>query len=221
MNVAIIAWGALIWYEGSLKIRSRWHFDGPLLPIEFARIFDDGLLTLVIQEGNPEVGTYWALSSLERLDAAIENVCVQEDDPPRESIHCLLSNGEVYRGDGTNRIVSDTVLRKIGAWLSRKPALDAVVWTGLRPNWQEKRNGRSYSKEDAVRYLQELKEAAYRDPSNQEALRRLQGAREYVCKAPSLVQTDVRRRIRDQLGWRDVNLPAELFEPKIELERPR
>jgi len=35
-----------------------------------------------------------------------------------------------------------------------------------------------------VRYLQGLKEAAYGDPSSQEALRRLQDAREYVSKAP-------------------------------------
>jgi hypothetical protein len=90
MNIAILAWGALLWYKGSLKIRSRWLFDGPALPIEFARIFDDGVLTLVIQEGSPEVGTYWALSGYETLDAAIENVREQEDDPPRESIHCCF-----------------------------------------------------------------------------------------------------------------------------------
>jgi hypothetical protein len=213
MNIAILAWGALIWYKGTLKIRSRWRFDGPSLPIEFARIFDDGLLTLVIQEGNPEVGTYWALSGYETLHAAIENVRVQEDDPPTEWIHCLLSNGEVYRGDGATRVVSDTVRQKVGAWLARNPVFDAAIWTGLQPNWEAMRNGRPFSSEDAVRYLEELQEAADREPSNQEAQRRLQTAREYVCKAPSQVQTEVRRRVRDRLGWRDIILPAELFEP--------
>jgi hypothetical protein len=218
MNIAIIAWGALIWYEGSLKIRSRWHLDGPLLPIEFARIFEDGLLTLVIQEGNPEVGTYWALSGCETLDTAIENVRVQEEYPPRESIHCLLSNGDVYRGDGASRIVNDAICRKIYIWLARNPALDAAIWTGLQPNWEEKRNGSPFSKEDAVHYVRELKEAAEGAPSDQEAQRRLRDAQEYVCKAPSQVQTDVRRRVKDELRWHDVTLPPELFEPTIERE---
>lgn len=32
MNVGILGWGSLIWCPGGLRIRTRWHSDGPPLP---------------------------------------------------------------------------------------------------------------------------------------------------------------------------------------------
>src|SRR5437870_1628490 len=79
MQIAVIGWGSLIWCPGCLRIKSRWHCDGPALPIEFARISGDKRLTLVIHPGSPEETTpdqrtYWALSELENLTAARKNL---------------------------------------------------------------------------------------------------------------------------------------------------
>jgi hypothetical protein len=119
----------------------------------------------------------------------------------------------MYRGDGVNRVVTDTIRAKVGAWLAANPIFDAAVWTRLQPNWEVMRNGRHFSGEDAALYLEELQEAANTDPNNQNAQTRLQAAREYVRQAPAQVQTEVRKRVRDQLGWRDITLSPELFEP--------
>jgi hypothetical protein len=44
-QIAIIGWGSLISSPGSLLLSSRWHTDGPLLPVEFARVSSGGLGT--------------------------------------------------------------------------------------------------------------------------------------------------------------------------------
>jgi 1-acyl-sn-glycerol-3-phosphate acyltransferase len=48
MRIAVLGWGSLIWSPGNLKIDREWHEDGPFLPIEFARVSQDGRLTLVL-----------------------------------------------------------------------------------------------------------------------------------------------------------------------------
>ena len=53
MQVAVIDWGSLISSPGILGLQSRWHHDGPPLPVEFARISRDNRLTLVIHPPSP------------------------------------------------------------------------------------------------------------------------------------------------------------------------
>jgi hypothetical protein len=59
IKIGIIGWGSLLWDPRDLKISKTkignhsqdiWH-GGPHLPIEFARVSNDGRLTLVIDEG--------------------------------------------------------------------------------------------------------------------------------------------------------------------------
>ncbi|HOW68396.1 MAG TPA: hypothetical protein P5055_13320 [Candidatus Paceibacterota bacterium] len=50
MSIAILGWGSLIWNPRDLPITGDWQGDGPVLPIEFTRISDNGRLTLVIDE---------------------------------------------------------------------------------------------------------------------------------------------------------------------------
>lgn len=59
MKIAILGWDSLIWDPRSLKydVNTGWLTDGPKLPIEFARISNDGRLTLVIKESVVEVQT--------------------------------------------------------------------------------------------------------------------------------------------------------------------
>lgn len=197
MNVAIIGWGSLIWCPGSLRIKTRWRLDGPKLPIEFARISQDGRLTLVIRLGSEDQPTYWAVSELTTRDEACRNLREREGAKP-EDIHYLTRNGQAAPG------ILPEVMAKMRDWLASHSELDAVIWTGLRSNWKEKR-GKDFAPEDAVNYLTELEAA--RDQVTATYSR----AREYIRNAPPHIQTPVRRAMRAR-GWQDAELPKVLFE---------
>ena len=46
----VLAWGSLVWDPGKLQTVGKFTANGPLLPIEFCRVSDDGRLTLAIDE---------------------------------------------------------------------------------------------------------------------------------------------------------------------------
>ncbi len=39
MKIAILGWGSLIWDRRDLQIAGDWQQGGPVLPIEFSRIY--------------------------------------------------------------------------------------------------------------------------------------------------------------------------------------
>lgn len=149
VRIAIIGWGSLIWCPGSLNIATRWRRDGPLLPIEFARISVDGRLTLVIHRGVDGVRTYWAVSGCETLDQARENLREREGSP-LSKIHWIRSGEPI--GDSASYVHTS-----ISSWLARRNDLDATIWAGLESNWDCRRL-RPFSADDAVRYMLELEE---------------------------------------------------------------
>jgi hypothetical protein len=197
MNIAILGWGSLIWCPGGLRIRTRWHPDGPQLPIEFARISQDDRLTLVIHPESPEQPTYWALSEFTALNDARNNLKRREKSKSSD-IHYLLRDGT--GGEGA----SEQTIRATAEWMALHPDVGAVVWTGLPSNWQEKR-GRAFSAEDAIRFLSDLEGARDRAKAAYDR------AREYLTNTPSAVDTPLRQAMRAR-GWRDVQLSSTLFE---------
>jgi hypothetical protein len=126
VEIAVIGWGSLIWCPGALQIKSKWHSDGPILPIEFARISRDGRLTLVILPGSPVVQTYWAMSELATLEAAQENLRIREGTA-HQQIHATRSSKQVMEVNAD----PTTVIR---SWLRTRPHLKAAIWTGLETN---------------------------------------------------------------------------------------
>ena len=50
MKSAVLAWGSLVWDPRDLQLAAEFAPNGPLLPIEFCRVSDDGRLTLVVDE---------------------------------------------------------------------------------------------------------------------------------------------------------------------------
>src|SRR5580692_8446283 len=72
MQIACLSWGSLVWNLGDLPVRGPWFPDGPLLPIEFARMSQHGRITLVIidEPEFPHIRSFWTLLSVESLDAA-------------------------------------------------------------------------------------------------------------------------------------------------------
>jgi hypothetical protein len=173
---AILGWGSLISKpEGDasigqkpLRISGTFVPGGPSLPIEFSRISQDGRLTLVIDpsQGTP-CDTFYAVSSLPDLNAAIQNLAEREGTPVR-NIH-FASRDETY---------SDEIKRGISAWLLNND-FDGAVWTGLPPKFQFQ-DFQGFSTEAAIAYLKSLT-GATRDK-----------AFNYITTAPPTVKTPVR-----------------------------
>lgn len=197
MNIAVLAWGSLIWCTGSLRIRTLWRPDGPLLPIEFARISQDNRLTLVIQPGCKEQPTYWALSEFRRIHEACDNLRVREKSKNND-IHYFCQDGTCASG------APPEIVTRVTEWVAQRTDVEGVVWTGLASNWKEKR-GRDFNPEDAVNYLLGLE--AERDRAKATYDR----AREYVTNTPPGVDTIVRKAMRAR-GWLDGSLSSVLFE---------
>jgi hypothetical protein len=185
MRIAIIGWGSLVWDPRNLARTGGWRTDGPRLPVEFSRISADGRLTLVIHLTSDLQQTYWALSSLDNLEAARENLRARECTG-RTSIHWATRTDA---HDPVSPIVATTQ-----RWL-RERTVDAAIWTGLAPTI----DGDVVA--NAVAYLSGIGE-------DDERWRRV---REYVVKAPPQIQTRVRRTMQVS-GWTDEPLPDDIFE---------
>jgi hypothetical protein len=189
MQIAILGWGSLIWCPGSLQIKSGWHRDGPLLPVEFARISADGRLTLVLHPGCENQQTLWAVAASEDMNTVRQDLRKREGTDSR-FIHSGTVGGQFSNGAG------DAVRGAVASWLKERPALQACVWTGLASNWKEKQKS-DFSASRAVEYLQNLPDASR--------------AQEYIQNTPRQIQTEVRNAVRERLGWHDAELSPVLF----------
>ncbi|HEX5425170.1 MAG TPA: hypothetical protein VFW94_16605 [Candidatus Acidoferrales bacterium] len=197
MNIAVIGWGSLIWCPGSLRIKTRWRAGGPMLPIEFARISEDGRLTLVIDSNSAPQQTYWALSALDELECARRNLKDREG--------CSLGRVRFFPDVNAGGTIMAAVVNELKAWLAKHEDIETVIWTGLETNWAEKFQ-REFSPDDAVRYLEGL------ETEQRQARLRYDRAKEYVRNAPASIQTAVRAKMRER-GWDDAKLSDILFEP--------
>ncbi len=205
LRIAVIGWGSLIWCPGCLRIKTAWRCDGPLLPIEFARISGDKRLTLVIHGGSaeeptPDQQTYWALSEFENLNAARKNLQAREGATNIDDIPSVTTAGQT---EGT---VRQGISDRIREWLECHRNVDAATWTNLSSNWPKKRDNKEFTREDAVAYLRELK------AEGDQAKAIYERASEYVRNTPSQIQTPVRRMIQKAKSWEDATLPSVLFE---------
>jgi len=201
--VAIIAWGSLIWCPRNLAIRSKWHPDGPCLPVEFARKSAGMRVTLVLVPGCQRSRTYWAVSSFDSINGAAENLKEREGSPDLKPIHAAdpqLGARSLGEGKSPDREVSDAVLE----WLNTHD-VDAAVWTGLGPK-AFNLTGSNPLTDQVVAFLRSLDHTAERY------------AREYVEFAPATINTPVRSAIEQGLGWKRRDLPESLFETGAPVE---
>jgi len=183
MKIAVIAWGSLVWNPRDLQIVGEWKKDGPLLPVEFARISQDGRVTLVLLEDAEPQRTYWAMSALQDIEKAIVNLTKREGTTT-PNIHGLDANRKTYGKP------EESVVKAVTAWLNdHAHEVDGAVWTGLASNWQSKRQ-RRFSPEDVVRYLERIHGETR------------QRAKEYFQKAPLQIRTKARQLVEERLGWK-------------------
>ena len=175
MKTAILAWGSLIWQPKELAYNKTfgWQKDGPILPIEFARISKDGRLTLVITENGTEVPVLNTISNYHNLEEAILNLAVREGSG-RNSIGSYDRIKDVFSS-------KFPIENEIKNWI-KNTDFDAVIWTDLEENWSTKINNR-------IEYLKGLN-----GPTS--AL-----AEEYIRKTPLQIQTYFRKEIEATLNW--------------------
>ncbi len=179
MRLACIGWGSLLWRPESLPLGGAWRADGPVLPIEFARISPDGRLTLIIHPGAAPVTTYWAALAVPDLASAVRVFAARERCEPRYI-------GRWSAAEAVSE-VAPLALDVVPGW-ARAQELDGVVWTDL-PATFAARTGRPLSPEAAVAYLSGL-EGELRARSET-----------YLRRAPAQTRTALRAHVERVLGW--------------------
>jgi hypothetical protein len=180
MRIAILGWGSLLW-EGGHEFdswREPWQTDGPCLQIEFSRVSGrrQGALTLVI---DPEHGipttVAWCLSKREMIDDVICDLRCREETTPQNIGHICIDM------QAAHPVAPETEAPHV-VW-ARTKELDAVVWTALKSNFEEKVK-KPFSVGAAVAYVKTLGPAG-----------KVKAA-EYVWRAPEFVQTPVRSALQ-------------------------
>jgi hypothetical protein len=179
-KIAVLGWGSLLWEPGNDFDNwvEPWEKDGPTLPIEFSRVSAsrNGALTLVIdsKHGSPTT-VAWCISKRAEIDDAVADLRCREGTN--------LSNIGLIR-PSENRATPDEVQRAIIDWALAKK-LDAVVWTALKSNFQDKVN-KPFSTSNAVSYIKTL------------SVEGKARAAEYVWKAPEFVRTPLRSTLQGE-----------------------
>lgn len=185
MKIAILGWGSLIWQPKELAFDKDygWKENGPILPIEFARISKDSRLTLVITSNGTKVPVLYTLSKYDNLDEAILNLAIREGSGKKS----------IGKYNITDNSFSPNFLfeEEIKNWID-STEFDAVIWTNLNEKWEIKNEDGIVScinPEKRIDYLIELK-------GHQRAL-----AEEYIRKTPSQIKTDFRKIVEQELNW--------------------
>lgn len=184
MKIAILGWGSLIWQPKDLKIDTNigWKKDGPTLPIEFARISNDGRLTLVITPNGTDVKTLYSVSSFDTLDLAVLNLAVREGSG-------RLSIGSYDKSKDEFKPKEFLFKDNIKNWISTTD-FDVVIWTNLPEKWiLNDEDKTKINPDNRIEYLNSLK-------GNQSAI-----AEEYIRNTPKQIDTKYRKLIIEELGW--------------------
>ncbi|MCW6159828.1 MAG: hypothetical protein LVQ95_01925 [Candidatus Micrarchaeales archaeon] len=170
-KIAVIGFGSLVWDPRELKLADgEWHKDGPKLPVEFARVSQDGRLTLVIAPELKPQPTRWAYSGCRTLGEAKADLAKREGPTPEKNI------GALKKGEKG----SDATEQAIASWCEKK-GLDGVVWTKLSPKAPDG-SERIITPEEAVAYVKSLED-------------RLKNAKRYIEMAPEEIDTPTRRAL--------------------------
>ena len=154
-KIAILGWGSLITRPRTL-LATKFTLDGPYLPIQFSRIAKSGSVTLVKDLTNGIfVQTWSALSKAKTLEKALINLQERELADPNE-IGFIDLQTNTYRFLDQSQDY-EPILKHMLCWC-REKRVDAVIWTDLPPNFEE-RAGREWTLDNLLEYLSELKKS--------------------------------------------------------------
>ena len=185
MKIAILGWGSLIWQPKELEFDKEfyWQKDGPTLPIEFARISNDGRLTLVITEEGTSVQTLYIQSIHKELEAAVLNLAIREGSRSK-------SIGSYNRIENKFSPESFEFKQNIIDWIANTN-FDGVIWTNLSEKWEKKNEDGETTIIDSTKRIEYLKSLK----GNQREL-----AIEYIHKTPEQIKTKYRAKIEEELN---------------------
>ena len=182
MKIGILAWGSLIKNNGVLSIKNdNWFSDGPMLPIEFARISTDNRITLVIFPPFEEVTTYYNISSFNELELAKENLAKREGTTLSNIGSINFKTGEVF-----SKKIPAELKKTFSIWNFNRD-FDALIWTDLDENFKTKMK-RPFSLEASIVHLKSL--------STEEFER----AKNYILSTPENTKTRHRKTLTDFLN---------------------
>lgn len=174
-KIVCLGWGSLIWNPLQLPLSDGWCIDGPPIRVEFARMSDDGRITLVLTRQANYLPSLWApLTSLD-----IEDARAALSEREKTPLHRI---GSWPHGEYDAELIHDLPL-----W-AEKHEVDGIVWTALQPRFNGV-NGKSPTIVQVVRYLEGLTGET----------RRI--AEEYIRRTPAQIDTEFRRAIESALGW--------------------
>ena len=179
MKIVVLGWGSLIWNPRNLKIDRNWHTDGPYLPVEFARISQDGRLTLVLFPNIDNTRVLWTFMKVTGLKEAIENLRKREKTPPQK-----IGFVDVTTGESRCNVIPD-ITNEIREWAKTKN-IDAIIWTDLCSNFKEK-TSKEFTDDNVIEYLKTCKVK--------------EKAKEYIQKTHPQIKTKMRKVIEERLGW--------------------
>jgi hypothetical protein len=199
LKIAILGWGSLVWDPRSLHVRAGWFEDGPMLPIEFARVSDDERVTLVLAADTPVVRSLWALSSLEVLDKAEDDLMLREGIRNRSKIgrwenpSGITAARAPLAGSAAGAASAAGVEAKaeIDRWAKRL-GLDAVIWTNL--NARTAVSDTTFTKPTEQNIIDHIKHPSL-------SHERRKNAERYVRMAPPQIDTNYRREMEKAFGW--------------------
>lgn len=175
MKIAILVWGSLFWDPRNLETTGEWFYDGPSIPIEFARISGDGRLTLVIKNGVDYVTTLYTISTYQTLADARSNL------QNREGTNTIDNIGFIDFIENTNcvRPANEFVLDIFKTWNENKD-FDAIIWSDFSPRFRDKLQ-KDFTIENVRTYLNSLSDIEKTTAVN------------YIRKAPTQIQTSYRK----------------------------
>lgn len=189
--IAIIAWGSLIWEPKYLNYDKQlgWINDGPILPIEFARISKDGRLTLVITENGCLNRTFYTLANSNiSFEEAIENLRIREGKCNRKYIGFYKAETDEFHTDDFK------YKEEIRNW-SKEKKIKNIIWTDLPEKWSHKNENEetvNIIPNERIEYLKNL-------PSEKKEL-----AEKYIRKTPPQIKTNFRKLIEKQFNWKPI-----------------
>jgi len=187
MLIGCLTWGSLVWNPGDLPIRGNWQLDGPLLPIEFARVSKNNRITLVILGDEPDYSASRSLWTLLDVPSAEEGFHALRE---REGIGARDPHRLIGLWEGNNEEPEDPIDQRIATW-AKNVGLDAVVWTKLGPKWIENRRevDRKPTQDEVKIQIRQWGEplGSY--------------ARLYFQMAPKQIDTPYRRGVLKEFGW--------------------
>jgi hypothetical protein len=184
LKIAVIGWGSLYWNSRGLKLKGPWNYDGPQLPIEFARISEKTPLTLVLYQNAPKVQTLWNIGDFSNLNEAVSALATREATTEKNI-------GFYSRLNGSCRCNAvPEVIGKKKKWVETK-GFDAVIWTDLGSNFFETL-GTELSEDSIYHYVNGLE-------TNEKVTEK-----EYITKIHPQIDTPMRCLMRIKFGWRSL-----------------